>query len=44
MVLLEVEKLKVTYSNHNALDNISFKVEEGEYVCIVGEMVLEKQH
>lgn len=37
MVLLEVEKLKVTYSNHSALDNISFKVEEGEYVCIVGE-------
>jgi len=37
MVLLEVENLKVTYSNHTALDNISFKVEEGEYVCIVGE-------
>lgn len=37
MVLLEVENLKVTYSNHTALDNISFKVKEGEYVCIVGE-------
>jgi len=37
MVLLEVENLKVTYSNHTALDNISFKVEEGEYVCLVGE-------
>ena len=37
MTILEVEKLKVLYSNHVALDNINFKVEDGEYVCLVGE-------
>ena len=37
MVFLEVENLIVSYSNHTALENISFKIEEGEYVCLVGE-------
>ena len=37
MVFLEVENLTVSYSNHTALENISFKIEEGEYVCLVGE-------
>ena len=37
MTILEVEKLKVSYSNHIALDDINFKIEEGEYVCLVGE-------
>lgn len=37
MSVLEVENLKVSYSNHTALENISFKIEEGEYVCLVGE-------
>ena len=37
MDILEVKDLKVSYSNHTALENISFKVEEGEYVCLVGE-------
>ena len=37
MTILEVEKLKVLYSNHVALDNINFKIEDGEYVCLVGE-------
>ena len=37
MVLLEVENISVSYSNHTALENISFKIEEGEYVCLVGE-------
>jgi len=37
MTILEVEKLKVSYSNHIALDNINFKIEPGEYVCLVGE-------
>ena len=35
--LLEVKNLKVSYSNHVALENISFKVNEGEYICLVGE-------
>ena len=37
MTILEVENLDVSYSNHHALHNVSFKVEEGEYVCLVGE-------
>ena len=37
MDILEVKDLKVSYSNHTALENINFKVEEGEYVCLVGE-------
>lgn len=37
MTILEVEKLKVSYSNHVALENVNFKIEDGEYVCLVGE-------
>lgn len=37
MPILEVENLKVSYSNHIALENINFKIEDGEYVCLVGE-------
>lgn len=37
MTILEVENIKVSYSNHIALENINFKIEEGEYVCLVGE-------
>ena len=37
MSILEVENLKVSYSNHTALENINFKIEEGEYVFLVGE-------
>lgn len=37
MTILEVENLEVSYSNHVALKNINFKIQEGEYVCLVGE-------
>lgn len=37
MTILEVENLKVSYSNHVALENINFKIDDGEYVCLVGE-------
>lgn len=37
MDILEVKDLKVSYSNHTALEKISFKIKEGEYVCLVGE-------
>lgn len=37
MDILNVKDLKVSYSNHVALEKINFKVEEGEYVCLVGE-------
>ncbi len=37
MTILEVENLSVSYSNHIALENINFKIDEGEYVCLIGE-------
>lgn len=37
MTILEVENIKVSYSNHIALENVNFKIEDGEYVCLVGE-------
>ena len=37
MDILEVKDLKVSYSNHTALENVSFTVKEGEYICLVGE-------
>lgn len=37
MAILKVENLKVSYSNHTALENINFEINEGEYVCLVGE-------
>lgn len=37
MEILKVKDLTVSYSNHIALENISFKINEGEYVCLVGE-------
>ncbi len=37
MKIIEVENLKVSYSNHTAIENVSFSVEEGEYIALVGE-------
>lgn len=37
MSILEVKNLTVSYSNHIALEDISFKINKGEYVCLVGE-------
>ena len=37
MSILEIQNLKVSYLNHPAIENVSFKVEEGEYVALVGE-------
>ena len=37
MKILDVKNLTVSYSNHTALENISFKVNDGEYICLVGE-------
>ena len=36
-MILEVKNLKVSYNNHIALENISFKVSQGEYIVLVGE-------
>ena len=37
MGILEVKNLKVSYSNHTAIEDINFEVNEGEYVCLMGE-------
>lgn len=36
-MILEVKNLEVSYNNHIAIQNISFKVKQGEYVCLIGE-------
>ena len=37
MKVLDVKNLTVSYSNHTALEDINFKINAGEYVCLVGE-------
>lgn len=37
MCLISCNNLTLGYDNKNVLENISFKVEEGDYLCIVGE-------
>jgi iron(III) transport system ATP-binding protein len=37
MSLLEVKNISLSYDNVPVIDNISFDVEEGEVVCILGE-------
>lgn len=37
MEILEVKKLSVKYNEHYALKDINFKVNEREYVCLVGK-------
>lgn len=36
-MILEVKNLQVSYNNHIAIEKVSFKVDQGEYVCLVGE-------
>ena len=36
-MILEVKNLKATYNNHIAIENINFSINQGEYVCLVGE-------
>ncbi len=36
-MILEVKNLQVSYNNHIAIEKVSFKVNQGEYVCLVGE-------
>ena len=35
-MLLSVEDLRVSYGNIKALHGLSFQIEEGEIVCIIG--------
>lgn len=37
MMLMKVENLSVPYENRYVLKDISFEVEQGDYLCIVGE-------
>lgn len=37
MALISVNNLTVGYENMKLFDNLSFKVEQGDYLCIVGE-------
>lgn len=37
MNLIEIKNLTTSYNGHTAIKDVSFKVKQGEYVCIVGE-------
>lgn len=37
MNILEIKNVKTSYNNHVAIENISFNIKQGEYVCLVGE-------
>ena len=37
MILFSCENLELAYEGNTVLDNLSFKVNEGDYLCIVGE-------
>lgn len=37
MSLIKCENLVMTYENKVAVDNVSFTIEKGDYLCIVGE-------
>ena len=35
--MIEVENLSFSYQNNKVLKNISFSIEKGEYLCIIGK-------
>jgi len=37
MNIIEIKNLTTSYNGHIAIKDVSFKVEQGEYVCLVGE-------
>lgn len=37
MSILEIKNLSASYDNHKAVEDVSFQIEQGEYVCLVGE-------
>ncbi|MCI5578613.1 MAG: ATP-binding cassette domain-containing protein, partial [Oscillospiraceae bacterium] len=37
MSLIKTENLTLSYENMTVIDNLSFEVKSGDYVCIVGE-------
>lgn len=36
-MVLEVKDLKVSYNGHVAIENVNFKIKQGEYIALVGE-------
>ena len=36
-MILEVKDLKVSYNGHTAIENVNFKIDQGEYIALVGE-------
>lgn len=42
--MLEVKNINCGYGSLQILWDVSLNVSEGEIVCILGQMVLEKQH
>lgn len=36
-MVLEVKDLKVSYNGHVAIENVNFKINQGEYIALVGE-------
>lgn len=36
-MILEVKNIKISYNSHIAVENVSFKVNQGEYIALVGE-------
>lgn len=37
MSILEIKNLSASYDNHDAIKNVNIQVENGEYVCLIGE-------
>ena len=37
MSILEIKNLTASYNNHDAIKNVNFTIDKGEYVCLVGE-------
>ena len=37
MSIIEVKDLSASYNNHDAIKDVNFTINEGEYICLVGE-------
>ena len=37
MSIIEVKNLSASYNNHDAIKDVNFTINEGEYICLVGE-------
>ena len=43
MAQLTCDRLRLGYEGHIVLENLSFSVDAGQYLCIIGKTVREKQ-